>query len=104
MLYFAYYRIGHVRLQRPLPSVLPSPPCDKSTSVPCNRRPTNYGLCGQRWHTPFAGACFLYLIRISPGHTAITGRLRLCFKISLLVLSYATANKLLHLKEIWVKK
>src|SRR5690625_3996081 len=54
---------SHVQLQRPLPSALPSPPYDKSTSFLVIGRPTNYGLCAQRWHTPFAGACFLYLIR-----------------------------------------
>jgi carboxyl-terminal processing protease len=48
-----------VQLQRPAPSVLRSPPYDKSTS---NR---------------FRSSCFLYLMRSAPVHTSLNGRLRI---------------------------
>src|SRR5690625_4322787 len=41
--------------------------------------PTKSGLCVQRRHTPFAGACFLYLLRFSPAHTPLNGRLRFSY-------------------------
>src|SRR5699024_12100046 len=58
---FALYDI---QLQRPAASVLPSPPYDKSTSV--------------RSRLPY----FLYLLRFSPAHTPLNGRLRFCSYIN----------------------
>src|SRR5699024_12811908 len=53
---------------------------DKSTSIQTKGRPIKTGLCAQHRHTPFAGACFLYLGRSLPVCTLLNERFRFYYR------------------------